>query len=204
MLRTADREFVDEFFAKSPPGKFLDIGAFDGVTDSLTAGLVERGWEGVMVEPAPKNFLKLLANHGGNPRLKLMNAAISDHNEFVLFWSCLNDGEIEADSGQRGSIVESFVESNINEGKAFSPPAYIYTVCPEDILNIFGGAFRWHFVSIDAEGMSGRILNALPLRHMVDLRLLCVEFEDEGMIEIARRASFRLIRRSEVNLFFAR
>ncbi len=41
-------------------GRFLDIGAFDGVMFSNTRALVERGWCGICVEPNPFTFLKLL------------------------------------------------------------------------------------------------------------------------------------------------
>lgn len=42
------------------PGRFLDVGCWDPITFSNTRALVERGWSGVMIEPAPGPFIELL------------------------------------------------------------------------------------------------------------------------------------------------
>jgi hypothetical protein len=42
------------------PYRFLDIGCWDPITFSNTRALVELGWSGVMIEPAPGPFLELL------------------------------------------------------------------------------------------------------------------------------------------------
>jgi FkbM family methyltransferase len=41
-------------------GRFLDIGCWDPITFSNSRALVERGWSGVMIEPAPGPFIELL------------------------------------------------------------------------------------------------------------------------------------------------
>ncbi len=40
--------------------KFLDVGAWDPITFSNTRALVELGWSGVMIDPAPGPFIELL------------------------------------------------------------------------------------------------------------------------------------------------
>lgn len=51
-------DFDDERRAKDH--KFLDIGCWDPITFSNSRALVELGWSGVMIEPAPGPFLELL------------------------------------------------------------------------------------------------------------------------------------------------
>ena len=44
--------FLDRFvFQGRRAGRFVDVGASDGVTDSITAYFERRGWDGVLVEP---------------------------------------------------------------------------------------------------------------------------------------------------------
>lgn len=42
------------------PRRFLDIGSWDAVTFSNTRALVELGWSGVLIEPAPGPMIELL------------------------------------------------------------------------------------------------------------------------------------------------
>lgn len=68
----AEQAAILEAFGWSPDGstyddskrtitpRFLDIGCWDPITFSNTRALVELGWSGVMIEPAPGPFLELL------------------------------------------------------------------------------------------------------------------------------------------------
>ncbi len=48
-------------------GFYVELGANDGITQSNTYHLEQhRGWKGVLIEPAPHNFLKCQARRGGN------------------------------------------------------------------------------------------------------------------------------------------
>ena len=40
-------------------GFYIDVGAFDPVTDSVTYVFYKRGWHGINVEPQPHYFKKL-------------------------------------------------------------------------------------------------------------------------------------------------
>jgi FkbM family methyltransferase len=83
-------------------GRFLELGAHDGVRNSLTAGLVDAGWSGVQVEPDPLAFLQLRANREGNPRIALVNAAVARVAGLQPFWSQSDGGEESTlDAGHR-------------------------------------------------------------------------------------------------------
>lgn len=59
------------------PLKFVQIGANDGVIGDPIHQVVKTcGWSGVLVEPLPVFFEKLVANYAGVPNLEFENAAI--------------------------------------------------------------------------------------------------------------------------------
>jgi FkbM family methyltransferase len=63
---------------ESEPLFFLQIGAYDGVThDPINALVREHGWHGILVEPQPAVFEKLVANYSDVSGLTFVNAAIA-------------------------------------------------------------------------------------------------------------------------------
>ena len=71
---------VDALGTRSPhPLRFVQIGSNDGVlNDPLHDTIRTRQWTGVLVEPIPVIFDKLIANYAGVPGLLFENAAIAD------------------------------------------------------------------------------------------------------------------------------
>ena len=67
------------YFSQKKKGRFLDVGAFDGVKHSNTYHLWKSGWFGVYVEPSVRNFLALKNNI--NRRCDLYNIALSSKSE---------------------------------------------------------------------------------------------------------------------------
>ena len=59
------------------PFYFVQVGAFDGVTnDRLHAHVREGGWRGVLVEPQSRPFARLVENYGDLDGLTFVNAAV--------------------------------------------------------------------------------------------------------------------------------
>jgi hypothetical protein len=50
-----EQEIILNFF-NGRIGRYLDIGAFDGVAASNTLALAELGWQGTVIEPSPWVF----------------------------------------------------------------------------------------------------------------------------------------------------
>jgi FkbM family methyltransferase len=60
---------------------FLQIGAMDGVKhDSLYSYVIDNDWTGVLVEPLPDMFERLIENYSNKTGLKFENSAISKEN----------------------------------------------------------------------------------------------------------------------------
>jgi FkbM family methyltransferase len=69
------------------PVQFLQIGAFDGITNDPMHDLVERfGWRGILVEPQPGPFERLRHTYAGYGNLELVNAAVSTQPGTMTLW----------------------------------------------------------------------------------------------------------------------
>lgn len=64
-----------EAFGYKNDGTFVEVGGYDGNTYSHTVGLAKMGWRGVFVEPDPRLFAQLAANHIHSPRISMHRAA---------------------------------------------------------------------------------------------------------------------------------
>lgn len=148
-------------------GRFLDIGAFDGVNLSNTRELIERGWTGVMVEPSPSVFPRLVENTK-EPGITLINAAIASIDGHVDFWD--ND-----------QAVATAVPSEMDrwEDQAFKK-CRVPAMTVSTLLSQNPGPY--HFISIDAEGMDYDILRQIkPIR--LNCRMVCVEHNGKVLNE---------------------
>lgn len=69
--------FLAQRTASTPPF-FLQVGAYDGVShDPFTAHIREGGWTGILVEPQPIAYERLVANYVDVDGLSFVNAAIA-------------------------------------------------------------------------------------------------------------------------------
>src|SRR5580658_5992042 len=73
------------------PHRFLDVGAFDVAVFSNTQLLVQEGWGGTYVEPAPGNFNGFLREYRDNESIVLVNAAITKESKVIEFWDSGGD-----------------------------------------------------------------------------------------------------------------
>ena len=139
-------------------GRFLDIGAFDGVTGSNTRALVELGWSGVSIEANPENFQLLLNQKLNN--VNCVSAAVMSKAGLERFY-------FSAD--QCGTCLEN---KNLQAMLPVRSWYYVAAVTPWMIAERFGGDFD--FISLDVEGVDLEVLQALgPVAGKA--RLLCFE-----------------------------
>lgn len=147
-------------------GKFLDVGAYDGVEMSNTRKLLELGWSGVLVEPAPHNFEKLIQNCVEySDRTVLIQAAMSDKRGMTKFWIDSSPGRFWSTT-----INEGLVES----GSVIAPiksQVYLMT-CTISDLEQFG---PFDFISLDAEWEDLKIFRTMPVSMLESCKAICVE-----------------------------
>jgi len=178
-------------------GRFLDIGACHPTCFSNTRALYELGWSGVMVEPSPGPFQSLLFEYGRDPRIELIQAAVS-------FSSGL--AELHATEDMTSTIDAPHYD-RWKKICAFYAKFHVPTITLADIFNRFGGNFA--FVNIDAEGISGRLAMAL-LETEARPQCLCVEHDnlstDEGtgaLDFLARSKGYRMVHHNGENAVYS-
>jgi FkbM family methyltransferase len=143
--------------------KFLDIGAYDGVTLSNTRALFLAGWDGLLIEASPRNFIKLQKTYGADPRVKLVCAAMGTDRGWLPF----------GDTGDE--YAGSVSTSNF----------FVPVVGWADLCGVSDGP--WSVISIDAEGASTDIFLSMPIAAICPT-VVCVE-HDGRAVEIANRGS---------------
>ena len=168
-------EILKYFAGRDPKTlRFLDIGANDGVSNSNTAPLREAGWSGVMVEPCPQDFARLMHNTLDS-NVALVNAAVvvDVHDAYPairLFHVNTLDG---ISSDQLSTLEQSHVERC--KGYPFRK-IWINPVTLVDLIEVFQGPFQ--FVNIDVEGTNAAVCKRL-CRFIADgalkVEMACVE-----------------------------
>lgn len=186
-----EQEHILTALAAIPQGRFLDVGAFNPKVFSNTRALYERGWSGVMLEPAPEPFLSLLREYGDNERVTLIAAALGFDHGLARLWVTA-----DATSTTSQEHYEKWRDICKFEGSYLVP-----TITWADVLNQFGS---FEFVNIDAEGNSAELFMAL-LNTGMRPRCICVEHDGrEGVLAAAAGpCGYRLVFRNGENAVFA-
>lgn len=162
-----EQEAILRYFG-STPGRFLDIGAYDGVRLSNTRALLELGWSGVLVEPSAANLVSLARNcEPFAERVRIVQAAVSDRCGLADFFvDTAPDREwsttINPDLAASGSVIAPR-----------SLKTSVATIRVHDLL-LFG---PYDFISLDAEWEDLKILKDFLLRGEVKdaPRMFCIE-----------------------------
>lgn len=187
-------DFTLEYFEGKTDGRFLDIGAYDAKVFSQTRGLYERGWRGVMVEPAAGRFRELMKAYWNDPKIRLVNALITGSmSGFVPFWQ--NDDAISTmDAEHREKWAQA------------SPTAetFCYCVPVEKLLGAFPGPYD--FVNIDVEGAKNLEVFRAILALGCGASMFCVEYDAhlEEMTELASSKGYKQLTTTVENVLFVR
>lgn len=144
------------YFKEWNSGTLLDIGANDGETLSNSLALLERGWEGLLVEASPKAFERLAATHTDpDRRVQLLNTAIGSYDGVIDFnesGGLLGTGDIALVSSTRQDEMDRWVSLNMPFEKMTVPVITFKTLLEKSAFTTF------HFITIDIEGMEPEVV----------------------------------------------
>jgi FkbM family methyltransferase len=144
-------------------GRFLDIGAWSAKDFSNTRALYELGWSGVMIEPSPGPMLGLLKEYGNDPRITLVQGAVTCEPGLIALH--VTD---DAVTTSNECEFEKWKDTAKFHGKMTVPGIPL-----DYIARQYGG---FDFVNIDAEGISADLL-LQALRLGWQPGCICVEHE---------------------------
>ncbi|HRR40527.1 MAG TPA: FkbM family methyltransferase [Syntrophales bacterium] len=187
-----DDQIIERFFG-SRTGRFLDIGANNGITFSNSRALFDRGWEGVLVEPDPGAFFALLRNYPKKTGVHFYNVFVDTQDGVRPFHIC-NDSLLSTGRAEDKAIWTKQEYADV----------FVSAVSVARLLETVG--FDFQFVSLDAEGLTFDLLKAFPLAQM-NTELWCVEYDNHNYIamkEYMGNAGYAVYDENALNLFFAR
>ena len=196
MYSQNQEEAVILAYFSSPTGKLLDIGAFDGEMFSNTRQLLEDGWSGVMVEPSPVNFVKLMeATDHLSERLQLWNVALVPGKSGPVTWydSC-------------GDAVSTLSEAHLLKWSQHGEwrRLYINALHVMEFFERVGTDFD--MLSLDVEGINYDILMAMPYDLLNSLKLICIEYDNkmQEITDYLKGFGFKIVHRNGENLIFVK
>lgn len=177
-------------------GHLLDIGAYVPDTFSNSRSLIDDGWSAVLVEPSPVPFTALLRHYGGNPKVQLVNVAVSPT---VGGWVEFYDSDGDAISSCSIEHKAKWEAGHKVTFRAYS----LCTVTVASLLARFGSAFD--FINLDVEGVNLEIFRALPF-WLPRLKVICVEHDGHvsEMQNLAAPFGFKAVMVNNENLILSR
>jgi FkbM family methyltransferase len=136
---------------------FVQIGSHNGIDGDPLAKWIDQNprWRGIMVEPVPEQFEALRKLRGDDPRIRLVRAAITDHDGTV---------DMTVVDGPASASMLSSVDADVirkqgvpaSQTRKLSVPAMTFAALIE-------GASPIDVLHIDAEGHDAVILDQVDL-----------------------------------------
>jgi FkbM family methyltransferase len=78
---------LSHYRVEHPRVRYLQVGAFDGVSGDPIYPLIERhGLQGIVIEPQKDAFERLRTNYARFPHFRFVNAAIADHDGWATLF----------------------------------------------------------------------------------------------------------------------
>ena len=80
-----NEDIIIQNYFKDFTGRLLSIGENDGVTLSNVRALIEKGWQGDLVEPSPSAYSMLEMLYKDNDNVTTHKLAIADKNGTKIY-----------------------------------------------------------------------------------------------------------------------
>lgn len=188
-----EEEIILNYFGDKKDGRFLDVGAYNGVAFSNTKRLFELGWGGTLLEASPKCFIGLQVTYPNEPRVELVCAALSGQDGCARFYD--NEGAVATLSKEH--------MDKWNKPQVFIP-IYVATITPRKLFTALPGPYD--FMSYDIEGVTISILKLFPLFKELGLKLICIEAYDQTekdqVKKIMEPQGYTFLASTELNVFY--
>jgi len=178
-----EEKYITEYFHNfnnGRGGKFIEIGAYHPTKFSNTRALFERGWTGVMVEPSPTCMANIKAVYANEPRIQLLQVAITNEDGMVTFHDAGGDavGSTELhhkEKWEKGSSVK-FSEIQV-QGMSMAK-----------LLSLYGAEVD--FINVDVEGANFMLFSLLPNDFLHRLKMICIEHDGHHQSIALKLTSF--------------
>lgn len=186
-----DKWLYDNIFKDKKGGVFVEIGAYDGLTQSNTL-FFERhlGWKGICIEPIPEAFQKLQKNR----KCTCIEGAIYDKSHEALFLHVKGTGEML--SGVLATFDPRQLQRIFTDMSKLGIDTEILIVKCFALTSLLLNNNYKHvdYLSIDCEGGEMEVLKSIDY-DAVDISVISVErnFYDISYVDFMKSKGYELI-----------
>ena len=157
---------IRKYFKDQFEGRFLDIGAGDGITFSNTKVLYDMGWCGIGIEPSPQLCEKFIKNISPG-QVRLIKAALIAEDRPVKFYDA--QGDFISTTNEQHKIKWS--------SKCKYREITVDGISWQTLFRSYGSDFD--FINLDIEGENIPILQLMPKEYKIRAKMICVEYDDQ-------------------------
>jgi len=173
-------------------GSYVDVGANDPVSDSVTKHFYDRGWRGVNVEPIPGLFGRL---RDARPRDINLNLGLSDREGRLPFYE---SPELPGWSTFSAELAASYRDRRMEFREHSIPVTTLARVCDEHVCGPID------FLKVDVEGFEREVLAGGDWTRWRPRIVVVEDAWPERWEHLLLDAGYLLARRSRMNRFYAR
>jgi FkbM family methyltransferase len=134
-------------FENQPRGLYIDVGAYDPVSCSITKHFYDKGWHGINIEPARASFDRV---QHGRPRDINLNVGISDQIGKLTFY------EFPKEAAGLNSFSENDAKEHLKRGYSFQT-SHVDVTTLADVCSKYVNQ-TIDFMSVDVEGHEEQVL----------------------------------------------
>ena len=202
-----EEKYILQYFGNDPINKvYVELGAYDGITNSNTRALQLLGWSGVLIEPNPVPF-KTLVKRRADDRTVCYDVAIVGSEQvkevlFTVFDTIPQFSGLFPDSAK--TIAETRALQKAHNPKQIKVKALTLDAVMLDFYD--GGAGHIDFLSVDVEGTEQDALSGLTF-DLWQPRLVCIENNDPRNANLdgfMQARGYRVATRIGINTFYER
>jgi len=174
------------------PLKFIQVGAFDGITrDPLYRYIEDYRWQGILIEPQSRACEKLRRLHAKNPDVRIVNAAICAESGSSTLYT-VPGKDLPEWCGGLASLSKDFIlrHRQLVPGlEAHIVSETVKTLSFVDILRSME-VNNVDLLQIDAEGADAEILRLFPFSQ---LRPAIIQWEIKHLSQQDREATLDIL-----------
>jgi FkbM family methyltransferase len=196
---------VAHLLQRRDPLTFVQVGAYDGMTNDVLADFIRRGkLRGLLVEPQPEVFARLVENNRGNPGLAFENTAVGAASGAATFYRVKAEYEHLVDRSRQMSGFSPDVILKHYRHAVPDPQVVLETISvpsmPLESLLAKHGLDTPDVLQIDTEGHDYAILRELDF---AKLRPAIICYETAHLSREDKVKSYELLIRNDYLLYEA-
>jgi FkbM family methyltransferase len=163
-------------------GLFVEVGAFDPFLLSQTAVLEQRGWDGLLIEPAPAQAARLRSQR----RAQVVEVACGSPEQH----------------GTTMRLAVAGALSNLRQERSDAPTIDVYVVTLNSVL-MEAGVTNIDFLSVDVEGMEIDVLRGFCFARYQPRLILLEDFaENSTKHRFMRAHDYKRVQRTGNNSWY--